>query len=181
MFETSFGKYNVLCQAPGLPALVNEYFERARLAEQIDLSNPEGTSVFFAVGEQNLWPSLVVAQRCVPGEDSGFHPGALVVPETDLVFIGAGERILAYDLVGPSRIWEDSAEMGFWSWDRFGGFVLMSAELELAAWDIRAKKLWTTFVESPWSYTVEDDAVYLDVMGEKSQFPIDEGPGNYGD
>ena len=176
MLETSFGKYKVLCHSPGLPASVNEYAERAQLAEQFDLSKPEGTAAFFAIGEQNLWPSLVVAQRCVPGEDSGFHPGVLVVPETDLVFIGAGERILAYDLVGPSKIWEDSADTGFWSWDRFGDFVLMSAELELAAWDIRGRKLWTTFVEPPWSYTVKDDVVYLDVVGEKSQFPIDAGP-----
>ena len=177
MFEVSFGKYKVLCHAPGLPTLVNEYVARARLAEQIDLSNPEGSAVFFAAGEQNSWPFLVVALRCVPGEGSGFHPGALIVPETDVLLIGAGERILAYDLTGPSRIWEDSADTGFLSWDRFGGFVLMSAELELAAWDIRAHKLWTTFVEPPWSYTVEDATVYLDVMGKKSRFTLDAGPG----
>ena len=176
MFETSFGKYKVLCHAPGLPSMINEYVERARLAEQIDLSDSEGTAAFFAVGEQNSWPFLVVAQRCVPGEVSGFHPGALIVPETDVLFIGAGERILAYDLMGPSRIWEDSAELGFWSWDRFGAFVLMSAELELAAWDIRAQKHWATSVEPPWSYTIENDSVHLEVMGNKSRFPIEQGP-----
>jgi len=177
MFEVSFGKYKGHCHTPGLPTLVNEYVERARLAEQIDLSNSEGTAAFFAVGEQNAWPFLVVAQRCVPGEDSGFHPGALIVPETGVLLIGAGERILAYDLTEPSRIWEDFADTGFWSWDRFGEFVLMSAELELAAWNIRAQKLWTTYVEPPWSYTVEDATVHLDVMGKKSRFTVDAGPG----
>ena len=82
MFEVSFGKYKAFCHAPGLPTLINEYIEHARLAEQIDLSNSEGTAAFFAVGEQNSWPFLVVAQWCVPGEGSGFHPGALIVPET---------------------------------------------------------------------------------------------------
>jgi hypothetical protein len=52
----------------------------------------------------------------------------------------------------------------------------MSAELELVAFDLRAKKLWTTFVEPPWTYSVEGDAVHLDVMGKKSVFSIQRGP-----
>jgi hypothetical protein len=119
---------------------------------------------------------LVIAQRFVPGEDSGFHPGALIVPETDILFVEGGERILAYDLMKPSRIWEDTADTGFWSWDRFGDFILMSAELEMAAWDTSARKLWTTFVDPPWSYTVKNGTVYLDVMGEKRRFPLVAGP-----
>ena len=60
----------------------------------------------------------------------------MIIPETSLLMIGAGERLLAYDLETPRRLWEDEAEAGFWGWERHGGLVLMSAELELAAWDI---------------------------------------------
>lgn len=53
----------------------------------------------------------------------------------------------------------------------------MSAELELAAWDLEGNKLWTTFVEPPWEYAVRDGVVRLDVMGAKSEFPAWTGPG----
>jgi hypothetical protein len=52
----------------------------------------------------------------------------------------------------------------------------MAAECELAARDTSGKKLWTTFVEPPWSYRVEADQVLLDVMGTKSTFRIQTGP-----
>ncbi|MCA9441347.1 MAG: hypothetical protein KC964_11105 [Candidatus Omnitrophica bacterium] len=177
MFEVSFGKYKVLYQMNELPSLFHEYVEGARLAEKFDLSESEGSICFFAVGESFSMPVLVIAQRCIPGEELYSHPGALIVPETDILFIGGGRRVLAYDLAGPSRIWEDTADAGFQGWDRFGDFVLMSAELELAAWDIHAKKLWSTFVETWWSYTVAENTVHLDVMGEKYEFPLDVGPG----
>lgn len=176
MFEVTSGKYKVLCHSGGLPGLSAEYLQRARFADRFDLSATEGTAAFFAVGEQGSWPSLVVTLWCVPGEESGFHPCALVVPETDIAFLGGGERLLGYDLTGPVRLWEDSANTGLWSWDRYGGFVLMSAELELAAWDVRARKLWTTFVEPPWSYTVHKETVHLDVMGKLSSFHLATGP-----
>ena len=66
--------------------------------------------------------------------------------------------------------------MGFWSWSRFGEFVLMAAELELAAWTTQAEKLWSTFVEPPWDFSVSGDTVNLDVMGTKSTFNIATGP-----
>jgi hypothetical protein len=106
----------------------------------------------------------------------GFNPGVLLVPETGVLFIGAGDRLLAYKLDGPQRLWEDNANAGFWSWQQHGDFVLMAAELELAAWDTHGKKLWTTFVEPPWTYRVDGDQVHLDVMGSKSSFSISSGP-----
>ena len=54
--------------------------------------------------------------------------------------------------------------------------MLMAAELEFAAWDIHGAKLWTTFVEPPWTYRVEGDLVHLDVMGNMSSFPLAAGP-----
>ncbi|HET6252313.1 MAG TPA: hypothetical protein VFE47_31795 [Tepidisphaeraceae bacterium] len=53
---------------------------------------------------------MIVGQRFNPS--GGFNPGVLLVPETKILFVGAGERILAYQLDGPSRLWEDTAEAG---------------------------------------------------------------------
>jgi hypothetical protein len=82
------------------------------------------------------------------------------------LFIGAGERLLAYDLKNPRRIWEDRADYGFWRWHRHEGFVLMAAELEFAVWLLNGQKLWTTFVEPPWDFQVSGSSVRLDVMGQ---------------
>ena len=48
----------------------------------------------------------------------------------------------------PARLWEDYAEIGFWSWQRHDDTVLMSAELELAA-GARAIRLATIQASGP--------------------------------
>jgi hypothetical protein len=69
---------------------------------------------------------------------------------------------------------------GFWEWRRHGDIVLMSAELELSAWAINGRKLWSKHVEPPWSYEIRDDRVELDVMGERSNFVVAIGPPSRG-
>lgn len=129
-----------------------------------------------AVGRVNEpWPFLVVAQNLSPA-GAGFEPGVLLAPDTQRLFVGAGERLLAYDLAAPRRLWVDQADTGFWSWARHRDVVLMSAELELAAWTQKGEKLWTTFVEPPWEYAVEGDTVLLDVMGTQRRFSLHDGP-----
>jgi hypothetical protein len=76
----------------------------------------------------------------------------------------------------PVRVWEDHADAGFWWWDRQEDTILMAAELELAAWDIHGHKLWTMFVAPPWSYSVHDGVIQLDVMNNLSRFPLPSGP-----
>jgi len=165
MFAVGFGPYQVLCLYDALPNLLAEYLTRAALAEQIDLANPEGKFCFVAVQRPgDDWPALVVAQRYQPA-GGVFFPGALIVPETERLFLGAGTRLLCYDLARPSLLWEDAAECAFWSWRRDGSEVFMAAELELAAFDVSGQKLWTRFVEPPWEFKVELDRVVLDVMG----------------
>jgi hypothetical protein len=115
-----------------------------------------------------------VAQRCkLPGI---FDPSALLVPETKLIFIGVGERLLVYELDGPTRLWEDTTACGLLGWARHGEYIIMSAELELAAWDIYGQKRWTTFVEPPSEYWVAEGIVHIDVMGQLTSFPLDTGP-----
>ena len=91
------------------------------------------------------------------------------------LFIGAGRRLLAYDLSRPVRLWEDEADFGFWSWSLHGQFVLMAAELELAAWDVSGRKLWSRFVEPPWEYSVANEIITVDVMGVVSSVRIQTG------
>jgi L-alanine-DL-glutamate epimerase-like enolase superfamily enzyme len=158
-----------------VPEIFQHYAERARLAEEIDLREPDGEICFIGVAQDSSWPFLVVTQRYAPA-GYGFDPGVLIVAETNVLFVGAGERLLAYDLLAPKRLWEDAADCGFWRWARHGSCVVMSAELELAAWDLEGKKLWSTFVEPPWDYEVNRGQVELDVMGDKSSFPLRLGP-----
>ena len=175
--ELSIGVYRVLAAPDKLPASHSAYIDHAVLAEQFNLSSPEGEFCFFAVGDASTeWPSLVVSQRYEPA-GYGFSPGMLVVPETAVVFIGAGTRLLAYRLrPTPQRLWTDAADVGFWGWSRFDDVVFMSAELELAAWSLEGNKLWTTSVEPPWTFAVSGGHVQLDVMGQKASFPVREGP-----
>ena len=98
------------------------------------------------------------------------------MPDTNLIFIGVGERLLAYELDAPKKLWEDTTECGLLGWARHGDYIVMSAELELAVWDIHGQKRWTTFVEPPWEYTIAEATVHLDVMGRLTAFPLDTGP-----
>jgi hypothetical protein len=102
----------------------------------------------------------------------------LLVPGRRQLFLGAGTRLLAYE--GRSgrwrRSWIDETDCGFWGWRQHGDVVVMSAELELAAWSTEGAKLWTTFVEPPWSYRVAQGQVVLDVMGAVRSFDLHGGP-----
>ena len=175
MFQVTIGEYNLNLVSEGLPELYNSYIKNALLLEELDINNSEGKNCFVSVGRNNDWPFLVVAQRYSPF-GYGFNPGILLIPETNILFVGAGERLLCYDLLKPRRIWEDFTEVGFWHWSQFEKFILMSAEIEFAVWNQEGKKLWSTFVEPPWGYQVKDNKVVLDVMGKMSTFNIELGP-----
>jgi hypothetical protein len=165
-----------------LPARWSECERRATLVESFDLNEPHATLLGVAMWSPATreWPNVVVTQRFSPGPVSGFVPGILLVPETNKAFLGAGTRLLGYDLTQAQRLWEDQADCGFWGWRRHGDFVVMSAELELAAWSIHGVKQWSTFVEPPWHYAVKEGEVLLDVMGTLSRFPLSRGPAREG-
>jgi hypothetical protein len=74
-------------------------------------------------------------------------------------------------------LWLDTAEMGFWGWRQHDAFVLMSAELELAAWTTAGEKLGSTYVEPPWGYSVQGGTLSVDVEGRATRrFPLAAGP-----
>ena len=120
MFSISCDRYTVSCEVWELPFLHEEYRKCARLVEEIGLEETEGDIWFIAVADDSNLPFLVVIQRFSPAEPC-FSPGILLIPETKLLLIGAGERLLAYDLAKPARLWEDKADTGFWRWKRHVG------------------------------------------------------------
>jgi len=163
-----------------LPILYDDYLERARVVDTF-LTPPSADDIFLlAVETVGDWPFLVVVQHYSPSSE-GFDPGVLIVPETSLLMIGAGQRLLVYDLEAPCRLWQDKTDPGFWHWERHGDLVVMAAELELAAWDIHGKKKWSTYVEPPWVYWVENGEVQLDIMGSMYAFPLEVGPQHHGE
>lgn len=119
---------------------------------------------------------LEVRRRYSPGNPSGFWPAAAFIEETGVLFISAGAWAAAYDVELPAKLWEEQVELGAWSWSRHKGVVLLSSELSLTAWDIAGRKLWSRFVEPPWTFSVSGDEVHLEVMGERTSFPLHSGP-----
>jgi hypothetical protein len=179
MFALNFDQWTVRAQIGPLPELFADYLQGARLVDKIDDGDGETCVLvlYRHARDKNdaggKW--LAVVQRYEP-YSSGFFPAALITANGETLFVGAGERLLAYDLRVPKRLWEDRAYCGFWSWRQHGEFVVMSAELEFAAWTGGGEKLWSTFVEPPWHYSVEAGRVSLNVMGQISEFPIADGP-----
>jgi hypothetical protein len=160
----------------GFPAMVDLYRDTAVVTEHFDLDDPWDECFVAVRRDPYRWPQLVVTQRYGPA-GPGFEPGVLIVPETETIFIGAGERLLAYTARGDrwSRLWIDAAQL-FYRWCQHDDYVVMSAELELAAWTAAGEKLWSTHVEPPWTYSVEDGRVKLDVMGTVTDFALSNGP-----
>ena len=175
MFNLTLGRYVLSCGPDGLPDRYGEYCAHAILAEEIDLDRPGGRTCFVAVTAGAEWPFLVLAQRYdLPGREAA--PGAMIVPETDLLFVGAGTRLLAYDLKVPGRLWEGLLSFSFRGWQRHWDFVVMASERELAAWDLYGRKKWSARVEPPWSYRVERNEVHVDMRGQRFTFPVSVGP-----
>jgi hypothetical protein len=178
VLKFTIGPYIVQVHRDSIPDFYSDYCPRAVLFDEFDTSNNEGAFCFVSVALGDSWPMLVVAQRFSPSLP-GFEPGVLLVPDTKTLFIGAGERLLAYRLDPLARLWEDRNNSGFWHWRLHGHTVLMAAELEIAAWDSHGNKRWTTFVEPPWDFRIEGDRVLLDVMGRKSEFSLESGPSQH--
>jgi len=159
-----------------MPADYADLQRRAALCDEYNVQSRDcGSISTVIVTTDGGAPNLVVAQHHSP-DGPGFPLGLVIIPETSLLLIGAGERLLAYDLEHPRQLWEDHAVMGFWGFKRHSTVIVMSAELELAAWNLQGRKLWTCFVEPPWTYEVQQDVMQVDVMGVLQQFDLHAGP-----
>jgi hypothetical protein len=178
--QVVIGDWALEIQLDALPAHYDWLVERSKFAEEFDLDAEDGRLLFaavYSVSRSSLdadAPLLVVAQRYSPYQ-AGFDAAFLIVPETARLFIGAGERLLCYDLRVPARLWIDKAWPGFWRWGHNRDYVWMLSELEFGVWTPSGEKLWTTFVEPPWGLDVRDDIVELDIMGRKSRHRMADG------
>jgi hypothetical protein len=116
MFHLTSGSSTVLI-SDHLPLQDEVYREHASLIEHKASATRESLEhfLYLAVSQSHhQWSFLVVTLRSAPGPDAGFYPGVLLLPATSLLFIGAGERLLAYRLDQKALLWEDSADTGFW-------------------------------------------------------------------
>ncbi|HVJ86552.1 MAG TPA: hypothetical protein VM452_12965 [Caulifigura sp.] len=90
----------------------------------------------------------------------GFEPGILLIPETGTLFVGASPTIAVYDVATPRRLVHDN-DIWFYDWARHGDIVLMSSEMELAGFSLDGDRLWTEYIDPPWSMRVENDVVEI--------------------
>ncbi len=163
------------------PADYAWYAEHALLAERFDLKTNEGILHCVTVSStkhnarEHGKHLLVVAQDRGPEYEFGFEAGVMIVPETARLFIGVGERLLAYDLQSPTRIWEDSAHSTFWSWGRHEDYAWMAAELEFAVWMLDGTKLWSTPTSPPWTPAFSEGLVTLDDFDKKRTLRMADG------
>jgi hypothetical protein len=172
MITCTIDKYRISVEQYKLPELYTYYVNNAQLVEEYDLDNRDGEIFYISVGTGEGWDFLSVAQRYEPSE-GGFYPGFLILPETDILFIGAGQRILLYDLKQVKKIDEDFYNEGFLGWIRYKDYVIMLAELDVTCWRSNGEKIWSRFVEPPYNVEFEDDKIILDVMGNKIRFEIE--------
>lgn len=172
MISCNIGRYRINVEQYKLPDLYAKYIKHAKLAEEYDLDNRGGETFFISVGDKENWPFLTIAQ-CYEPCAGGFHPGFLVIPESDLLFIGAGQRILLYDLKQVKKVDEDFYNEGFLGWIRYRDYVIMLAELDVTCWKLSGEKMWSRFVEPPYNVQFEDNKIILDIMGKKIKFDIE--------
>lgn len=159
-----------------VPGHIGTLRQRAKLFEEYNLESREpGIITTVAITPQGSEPVLVVSQHRELDPQS-FPLGVLVVPETSLTLIAAGHRLLAYDLRGPAKLWENHVEFGFLGFGRHDDTIVMSGELTLTAYDLQGQERWSMFVEPPWDYAVQDGQITVDVMGRVQSFSLSSGP-----
>ncbi len=173
-FRFTCSGYAVECTPRGLPLSYASLKRHASLAEEFELRDPRLCCVTVR-RSMEPWPFLLVAQSFSPA-GGGFEPCALLAADTRVLFLAAGQRVLAYRLEPVARLWEESVDGGALSWDQHGDTVLLATELVLAAWTSAGARLWSAAVEPPWDYAVRGDTVELEIMGHKQSFPLRRGP-----
>jgi hypothetical protein len=172
MHTITIGKYTVVCDHK-ISDRISRDIKDAVIVETLpSLDEKYGEFIYYGVTDCSESPDLIIKGIYSPSSLSGFYPELLIIPESGILFFGAGEIIQIWELSPYKKIHEESPNCGFWGWSQYNDVVLMSAELELACWNTKGKKLWSRFVEPPWYYTVEDDVVTTNVMNHQEKFNI---------
>lgn len=171
----SVGGWTIETSAGGLPSIYEFHRDNAAAVFEFGHASDDAGVSFVGLRRHGAdHNEIVIAQRFWPS-GSGFDPAALITSDPDRLFVGAGERILYFDLDRGTLIWEDVVEMGFWGWSLHADVVVMSGELSFTVFDRAGAKLWSTFVEPPWGYECAANTVTLDVMGVKARYRLRSG------
>ncbi len=169
------GDFVLECTPSGLPAIYDELKKHAMLTDESGL-NERDLCCLSVRRTAETWPFLIVALGC-PTAAAGLSPGALLALDAGTLFIGYGERLLAYRLLPPAKLWTSGASGGFLFWEQHGEVVLLGAGRALAAWSSAAEKLWTAPVAQDWSHEISGESIELTGEdGRKRRFSLREGP-----
>lgn len=175
MHIVSIENWSLSIEDGSLPSLYSSYVAHARFVDEIGIKEDSGKILFVGITPpSSSWPEIIVCQRYSPS-DGGFSPGILLVPETCTLFIGAGERIVGYDIRARQKLWEEPIDCGFWGWEKVGEHVLLVAEMEFGVWTSSGERLWSTYVEPPWDFHVNGNVIELNVMEKKRRLRISDG------
>ena len=167
MIEFNFDKYKIAIQTEKEPEIYQMWLEHASFKDIDGLQN-DGTPIYIGVGQEGKGYETVIAYCSDPIGNCGFNPGFLIVPETGTLFIGAGKVVRTYDLKNHNRKIEKKFSCGFWGWSRHNNLILMQEELEFGIYTLDGLEVWSTFVEPPWTYEIEDEHVKLTFMDKIS-------------
>ncbi len=168
------GDYSIECTPSGLPEIYDQLRARAVLTEEIALDQRD-LCCFPVRRSGEPWPFLIVALGCSTAA-AGLSPGALLVSRLGTLFLGYGERLVAYALLPPAKLWSATAPGNFRFWEQHGEVVLLSAGLALEAWSTAGEKLWTWPAAAPWSHHVRGEIVECtDGAGRAQRFPLRTG------
>lgn len=169
------GDYALEVSADGWLPEYPAYRRYAALVDDAHLDPDEPVcSLAVAGAAEPSRPFLLVGASYA--RSAGFVPGVVVVPEAQRLFVAIGKRVAVYSLAPPARIWEGAVQHGALGWARYGDYVILAAELEMAAFDAAGRPLWSMYVEQPWNYEVHGDLVRVDVKGRVTSFSLRLGP-----
>ncbi len=151
----------------------------AKITERLEIAGDTGTWCGLKISHRDR----PVLELVIKYPSEWWKPGVLLVPESKVVFLEVSGRIYIYDLEAGLQIAYERIDFPSWWWHREGDTVLLVAELDLMAWDISGRKLWSTDIEPPHDVTVRDGVVHVDAFSfarwrkqGRWRFPIRSGP-----
>jgi len=165
LIQFNIDKYTIAVQIGKEPDLFDMWLKYASFKD-IDGLSEAGTPIYIGIRQGEEWYSTVIAFRSDPIDYGGFHPGLLLEPMTDTLFIGAGTVIRTYDLKHQQKKFEKVLPCGFWAWTRHKDLIVMQEELEFGIYTLEGQEMWSTFVEPPWTFEIQGKEVKLNVMEE---------------
>jgi hypothetical protein len=170
MFEVGAARFRVVLSMEAPEGLD----ERRIHVDRPSAEDEDGEERYVLVHRAGGAPTLLVIGHVREGYGCGVH----IVGETGVMFYGCGESVCAYDIATGTKLHHDITPHAFHSWNRHDDVVIMSGELEVAAYALDGTKLWSATVESPWDFGVTGEKMYTLVMGHRVEFPLREGPGD---